>query len=295
METVTKTVTEPGRVEGGARPPQQAAPMDPALRRALEAFVTRDRILLAMDFDGTLAPIVEDPDAAEPIPLAVDAIRALAGLPHTHVAVISGRPLDELRRLIDHLEGVALVGSHGAEIDESDLVADDDELGPVGDDDDLLDDNEAQLLAYVRDAVADIVDTHPGTALEEKPAAVVLHTRRADREEAIGATSDALQGPGSWPDVHVLRGKEVVELAVTDVTKGRALRRLRADLGLGSGGVFFAGDDTTDERAFAVLDDDAGDVTVKVGGGATAARHRVGGPRDLAELLAVVARARRSG
>jgi trehalose-phosphatase len=291
---VTKTVSEPERVEGGARPPQQAAPMDPALRRALEAFVTRDRILLAMDFDGTLAPIVEDPDAAEPIPLAVDAIKALAGLPHTHVAVISGRPLDELRRLIDHLEGVALVGSHGAEIDESDLVADDDQLGPVGDDDDLLDDAEAQLLAYVRDAVEDIVETHPGTVLEEKPAAVVLHTRRADREAAIAATSDCLQGPGSWPDVHVLRGKEVVELAVTDVTKGRALRRLRSDLGLEAGGVFFAGDDTTDERAFAVLDDDAGDVTVKVGSGRTAARHRVAGPRDLAELLAVVARARRS-
>ena len=287
------TVTEPERVEGGTR--STATAPDPQLRRALEAFVTQDRILLAMDFDGTLAPIVEDPDNAEPLPLAVEAIKALAGLPHTHVAVISGRPLDELRRLIDHLEGVALVGSHGAEIDESDMVADDDELGPGSDDDDLLDDNEAQLLAYVRDAVEDIVDIHPGTIMEEKPAAVVLHTRRADREAAIGATSDVLQGPGSWPDVHVLRGKEVVELAVTDVTKGRALRRLRADLGLEHGGVFFAGDDTTDERAFAVLDDDAGDMTVKVGKGRTVARHRVGGPRELAELLAVVARARRSG
>jgi trehalose-phosphatase len=294
QEAAVDTVTGAGRVEGGARPPQQAAPVDPTLRRVLEEFAARDRILLALDFDGTLAPIVEDPEAAEPLPLAVEAIKALAGLPRTHVAVISGRPLDQLRRLIDHLEGVALVGSHGAEIDESDMVADDDELGPGSDDDDLLDDAEAQLLAYVRDAVADIVDVHPGTTLEEKPAAVVLHTRRADREAAIGATSDVLQGPGSWPDVHVLRGKEVVELAVTDVTKGRALRRLRTDLGLHSGGVFFAGDDTTDERAFALLDDDAGDVTVKVGNGRTAARHRVTGPRDLAELLAVVARARRA-
>jgi trehalose-phosphatase len=265
-----------------------------SLAQALEVFVRRDRILLALDFDGTLAPIVEDPDAAEPLPLAVRAIKALTGLPRTHVAVISGRPLEQLRRLVEPAEGVALVGSHGAEIDEFDPLAEGDEPGAVADDDDLLDDDELQLLAHVHDAIADIVEAYPGAWLEEKPAAVVLHTRKADREGAIAATSDALQGPGRWPGVHVLRGKEVVELAVTDATKGRALRRLRTDLGLGHGGVFFAGDDATDERAFAVLNDDEGDVTVKVGSGRTAARHRVAGPRDLAELLALIARGRRT-
>jgi trehalose-phosphatase len=257
-----------------------------ALMRALEAFVQRGRILLALDFDGTLAPIVEDPDAAEPLPLAVRAIDALAGLPGTHVAVISGRPLEQLRRLVEPATGVALVGSHGAEVDDVDPLAE----GDTSDDGRL--DDELRLLASVRDALAEIVEAYPGAWLEEKPAAVVLHTRKADRAAAIGATSDALQGPGRWPGVHVLRGKEVVELAVTDMTKGRALRRLRRDLGLEHGGVFFAGDDATDEQAFAVLNDDEGDVTVKVGSGRTAARHRVEGPRDLAELLALIAHRR---
>src|SRR5206468_4232885 len=102
---------------------------DEGLGRALDAFVRRRRILVALDFDGTLAPIVEDPDAAQPLPLSVQALRALAGLPRTHVAVISGRPLVQLQRLVEPAEGVALVGSHGAEIDEYDLLADDDEPG----------------------------------------------------------------------------------------------------------------------------------------------------------------------
>jgi trehalose-phosphatase len=266
--------------------------LDPALERAIDAFAGRDRVLLALDFDGTLAPIVEDPEDAEPLPLAAEAIEALVALPRTHMAMVSGRPLQQLRRLLGPIEGVALVGSHGAEIDEHDLRADGDRAARAAAGGSPLDDDELRRLARVRDAVADIVATHDGTSLEEKPAAVVLHTRRAGREQAMGATSDALQGPGRWTGVHALTGKEVVELAVTDVTKGRALRRLRADLGLAEGGVFFAGDDTTDEQAFAVLDDDAGDVTVKVGAGRTAARHRVADPGQLAELLALVARRR---
>jgi trehalose-phosphatase len=83
-----------------------------------------------------------------------------------------------------------------------------------------------------------------------------------------------------------MHGKEVVEIAVTDVTKGTALLRLRGLLRLpAAGGVLYVGDDVTDERAFAVLDDDAGDVTVKVGDGPTAARHRVPTPEAVATLL----------
>ena len=266
---------------------------DHALARALRDFVTREEVLVALDFDGTLAPIVDDPDDARPLASASAAIQALAQLPRTHVVVVSGRSLTELRRLLGPAAGVVLVGSHGAEIDD-DLLAG--QGGPAApSDDEILGDEERQLLARVQAAMAGIVAEHPGTVLEEKPAAVVLHTRRAGREAAIGATGDALQGPGRWPGVHVLRGKEVVELAVSDVTKGRALRRLRTDLGLGRGGVLFAGDDATDERAFAVLDDDAGDVSVKVGDGRTAARHRVTGPQDLARLLVQVVRWRGGG
>jgi trehalose 6-phosphate phosphatase len=91
--------------------------------------------------------------------------------------------------------------------------------------------------------------------------------------------------------VHLTLGKEVVELAVVDVTKGVALTLLRDRLGLpfGTGGVLYIGDDVTDERAFAVLDDDSGDVTIKVGPGETLARHRLEGPEDVAITLEYLA------
>jgi len=281
------TRTEPDglhRAADGAGTPEA----DEELSRALRGLAARDRILVALDFDGTLAPIVANPADARPLPRSTEAITALVDLAGTSVVVVSGRPLEQLRRLVHPGQRVGLVGSHGAEIDMRHLLTESEVMvTPAGDD--VLDEDELQLLAHLRDAVAAIVAEHPGTQLEEKPTAVVLHTRQADRGAAIGATGDALQGPGRWPGVHVMRGKEVVELAVTDVTKGRAVRRVRARLGLHRGGVLYAGDDATDERAFAVLDDDAGDVTVKVGAGRTAARHRVAGPLDLAELLVLVA------
>ena len=252
---------------------------------ALTRFAAREQVLVALDFDGTLAPIVDDPDAAAPVPGAVAALHELAGGPGTTVAVVSGRSLDRLRSLLGAVGPVALVGSHGAEIDLPASGGSAPRGGPAA--------AEKELLDRLRDAVAAIVRNRPGTVLEEKPAAVVLHTRQADRAAALAATADALLGPARWEGVHALAGKEVVEFAVTDVTKGGALLRLRSELGLARGGVLYAGDDTTDERAFAVLDDDEGDVTIKVGDGETAARYRVADPDAVAGLLVALTQRRR--
>ncbi|MCU1528646.1 MAG: hypothetical protein JWP75_2409, partial [Frondihabitans sp.] len=89
-------------------------------------------------------------------------------------------------------------------------------------------------------------------------------------------------------------GKNVLEFSVRSASKGDAIKRLRSLAG--STAVFFAGDDVTDEDAFAVLAD--GDFGLKCGPGTTAARHRVDSPagvvhvlEDLAELRAHLGRA----
>lgn len=253
------------------------------LQAALDAFAQRERVLVALDFDGVLAPIVADPEAARPLPAAARALTELAGRGAVHLALVSGRQLADLRRLADPPPQALLVGSHGAQVrrpgdgpDSGDALT----LGP----------GERELLVRLGAELETISTGHPGTVVEHKPAAVVLHTRRADRQVAAAATALALAGPATWPGTHLTSGKEVVELSVIEATKGEALSRLRTELGLpaGSGGVLYVGDDVTDERAFAVLDDDSGDVTVKVGPGDTLARHRVDGPPEVAELLGLL-------
>ncbi|HET9654324.1 MAG TPA: trehalose-phosphatase [Kineosporiaceae bacterium] len=290
-----RTVVELGRapertvVEFGRAP---ADPLPGPLRTAVAGLAARPQILVAVDFDGVLAPIVDCPQDARPLPEASAALSRLAGSPGVQVALVSGRTLADLRRLAGPPPSALLVGSHGAQFATGETPAG---AGPERDDPEEavpgLDEAARALLARVTAALERISEGSPGTFVEHKPAGAVLHTRRAARAVARSATEEALAGPSSWPGVHLTRGKEVVDLSVVDATKGGALDMLRARAGLAprGGGVIYLGDDVTDERAFAVLDDDRGDVTVKVGEGSTIARHRVADPRAVAHLLARLA------
>src|SRR5262245_46467261 len=90
---------------------------DPELRAAVTRIARVPQLLVACDYDGTLAPIVQDPTQAVPLPEAVAAVRTLASLPQTTVAVVSGRALRDLAALSRLPSEVHLVGSHGSEFD----------------------------------------------------------------------------------------------------------------------------------------------------------------------------------
>lgn len=239
------------------------------LRAALTAVAARGRLLVAVDFDGTLAPIVEDPAAARPLPRGSAALRRLARLDGVSVALLSGRTVADLRALADPPRGAILIGGHGSEVS-----------GAPGSVTAALD---VGLRDRLTEALRILAGHHPGTQVEVKAASAVLHTRRADPRIGARAAALALEGPGRWPGVHPLQGKEIVELSVTDVTKGSALAGLRSRLAVDA--VLFVGDDVTDEHAFAVLDQRGPDVGVKVGDGETSAQHRVADLEAVADLL----------
>jgi trehalose 6-phosphate synthase/phosphatase len=258
-------------------PGDRSSPLPLGLVTALEGFSMRPSLLIALDFDGVLAPIVAVPEEARALPQSREHLAALVGSPGVRLALVSGRTLADLRRVASPPSGTLLVGSHGAEL--SDPV-----IGSQSQTE--LDDEARQLLDRVVAELGRISTDWPGTNVEIKPHGAVLHTRQADRDVAAKATQEALDGPAGLPGVHLTQGKEVVELSVVAVTKGTALRQLRELTGADA--VLYAGDDVTDERAFAVLDGDAGDVSVRVGTGETAADHRLGSPDEVSAMLGLL-------
>ncbi len=257
-------------------------PQTDRLRIALAELAAKESILIALDFDGVLAPIVERPQDARALPEAMAAVDRLAGLPRTHVALVSGRSLESLRSVARPGPGLTLIGGHGAESDDEAVTA-----AVAG-----LPEPARELLAHVASALVEISGAHPGTEVEGKPTSVAMHTRRCARPVAASAARAVLDGPAGWPGVHPIRGKEVLELSVSAATKGTALQALRSRLGIGAGAVVYLGDDVTDELAFGALDQTGGDLAIKVGNGETIAGHRVADPAAVAQLLGSLAERR---
>ncbi|MTD58750.1 trehalose-phosphatase [Amycolatopsis pithecellobii] len=246
------------------------------LRRAIVQIARTPRLLVACDYDGTLAPIVTNPDEARPLPESVGALRSLAGLHETTTAVISGRALRDLAILSRLPSEVHLVGSHGSEFD----------IGFVH----ALDGAARELHRTLERELERLVDQVPGVQLEVKPASIAVHVRRAERDAAQRVLEAVHSGPCTWDGVTTTDGKEVVELAVVQTDKGRALDTLRHQVGATA--AVFLGDDVTDEKAFARL---AGpDLGVKVGDGETLATHRVRGTEEVAMVLAFILEERRN-
>jgi trehalose 6-phosphate phosphatase len=244
--------------------------VDPALLARLEAIAQVPVLLVATDFDGTLAPIVEDPAAATADREALVALRRLASLDQTHVAIVSGRSLADLVELTGDPPDVRLVGSHGSEF-EPDFAG---TLPPAT----------LALRDRLERELATIAERFAGAQVEEKSVGAAFHYRRVESGQHEAARAAVLDGPGRLDGVHVRSGKCVVELCVVATHKGTALETLRGRVGASA--AVFAGDDVTDEDAFATLR--GPDLAVKVGPGETCAPLRVADTRAIARMFAIL-------
>lgn len=248
----------------------------PDLHEALRAIARVPQLLVGCDYDGTLAPIAEDPTQALPLPEAVAGLRAIASLAATTVVVVSGRSLRDLATLSRLPSEIHLVGSHGSEFD-ADFLHD---LEPAL----------AERLRHIDAVIAECVSGVPGVMVEHKPASIAVHVRRCTSADSTRVSTRLLQRLAGKEDVHINFGKAVIEFAVIAMDKGHAFAQVRATHGVSA--ALFVGDDLTDESVFTTLS--GPDVAIKVGTGPTAAAFRVEDPLDVARVFATLAQERRT-
>ncbi len=212
---------------------------------------------LFLDFDGTLVESADRPDAVEVSERLTGVLDRLGALLPGRLAVISGRPVSELRAFLDG--PVVLVGSQGMEFEAP--VAGAVDRPPALD----------RALEWMRRIAA----LRPALLVEDKPLGVVLHYRQEPEaeEECVELAAALAREHG----LHLQHGKMMIEVRAAGGDKGTALRALMREPGMAGTRPVFMGDDLNDEPAF-VAAADLGGAGVLVGERReTAAQYRLSG------------------
>jgi trehalose 6-phosphate phosphatase len=236
-------------------------------------------VFLFLDFDGTLAPIVEDPDQARMPAATREILRTLAARENVSVGIISGRALSDVRERAG-LKDIIYAGNHGLEISGSGLQR--------------IDSTAMSQVEPLRNLAQDLRDrlSHiPGILVENKVLTASVHFRKAPAasiDEIRQTVKAAAISAGNL--FCITPGIEVFELKPrVNWNKGSAVRWIEERLDKGPSLTVFLGDDMTDEDAFAALPDG---ITVRVGPhGRTSARYHLESQEAVPEMLLWLANA----
>jgi len=228
--------------------------------------LTHDAALF-LDFDGTLVALAETPEAIE-VPSALVALLGdlrdqLGGA----LAVVSGRQIDAIDRFLAPLR-LPAAGEHGVQRRDAEGH---------------MQEQRAPDLTRVLDVANELARVHEGLLVERKHAAIALHYRLAPQLEAVcrDAMMRVIDGE---PQLELMHGKFVFEVKPSGINKGIAIEAFMREAPFAGRVPVFAGDDTTDESGFAVVQPRGG-VAIKVGSGPSLALHRLDSPRAVFEWL----------
>ncbi|WP_256675953.1 trehalose-phosphatase [Pseudomonas sp. SCB32] len=230
-----------------SRPPQRG-PVDTAMAPLSEVSAAAllqlwlgqcKQTAVFLDVDGTLLDIAETPDAVHVPPGLVDALSELHRRLDGALALISGRPVDELDRLFHPLR-LPASGGHGAhwrETGESPLRR-----------------TTRDLPACVRVQLNALACAHKGVLAEDKGSSFALHYRAVpDSAPALRVALQALLIAPEGAGLRLLGGKKVYEVVAEGIDKAGAIQRLMTTLAFAGRRPLFVGDDLTDQPALALM------------------------------------------
>jgi trehalose 6-phosphate phosphatase len=229
----------------------------PKIKESLE----ERSVLLVLDFDGTIAPIVRRPSDAFLPPKTRDLLRRLSKMDWCSLAIVSGRTLRSLKGKV-RIDGIIYGGNHGARLSGPGI----DFQAPLAETTHVMQ-TIAPRLGVLRSSIK-------GVIIENKKESLSVHYRAVAEGKAVGipelvaATIKPFLATGL---INVRAGKKVIDITPSSWDKGKAvmwlLDRMRSlDPGNRTVLPICVGDDTTDEDAFAAIGADG--LTVVVGGDA---------------------------
>lgn len=241
---------------------------------AAGALVARaSHLLVCLDFDGTLAPLVDDPAGAV-LPVHVGRlVQALSEHPRVSVAIVSGRERVDLQTRVG-IPGLVYAGNHGLEISGPGFV--------------FIEPTALASCDQLKELTADLaarLQTVPGAVVENKGLTLTVHHRRVPSEqwEDLRRIVHAGLAQTSYPFLLTTGSQSYEVRPRVPWHKGTAVEWIRDRLGLRHALIVYVGDDQTDEDAFGRVRDG---ITVKVGlEGETAAQYRLPGSAQVPTFL----------
>lgn len=244
-----------------------AKPLLSDIHGALARVATAEQVLIALDFDGTIAAITSTPEQARPSREMEDTLAAIAGNPRYSLAIVSGRSLADLRQRLRI--PATYVGNHGLEIEGDGVL--------------FVHENAVHARNVIEQATWDVEAALVGirsVQVERKGLSATVHYRNAPAalERWIRETVRFTLRPYRRRLVTVPAIQAVEIRPRVNWHKGHAVGLLRDRLGPATG-LVCAGDDGGDEEMFGRL---SSEVSIKVGNGRTRALYRA---RDISELL----------
>lgn len=245
------------------------------MREAIVDRLSHSPFLVALDIDGTIAPIAPTPRQATVPPATRRTLERLTQLPNVHVAFVTGRAAADGRQLVA-VPNSWTIGNHGVELVDPQGAL---RVNPAAE-------SYGPTVARAVQLLREQVGAYRGVLVEDKTWTVSVHVRLADADVVPNVERDVL-AIGTELGLRELHGKMIFELRPPiEIHKGVALLDLAATLGVFrgdalTGSLLYAGDDRTDEDAFRVLPPPpARAVTVHVG-----SIELSDGERTIAELV----------
>ncbi len=241
-----------------------------------------NRLLLFLDYDGTLTPICDSPDHAKPDADLLTTLGSLACLEDVDVHIVSGRPRDTLDSWLGSLP-VNLHAEHGA---WTRLYGSSEWTTNPGAAD-------VSWMPMVREIMDRWSEKCPGATVEEKSTAIAWHFRLVSSihgQRMADELAHILRERLSGSSAKVTPGKAVVEVLSAQTSKGKIVQRVLSTMPPDVA-VVVIGDDTTDEDMFRVVD--KASMNIVVGDHSSLANERIKGPGEVLELLRMLALLRR--